>query len=104
MHFLGRDVGIFRYIVAAAHADVAVHLRHFCRVDFSHQAKLFFRASQKHFPLNLRVRVVRVGLSAYSVHFFDNLPRQIFRGRAGVVDVYLIARFYFTGIIYQIFC
>ena len=104
IHFIGGHIRQLRYVVASADADIAVHLRHFLSRQICHDPDLLFRTVQQHFPLNLRVNIVYKGKTARGIDFLYQLSRQIFCGRTGIIDIYLVPCLYPAGIVYQIFC
>ena len=103
LHPLFRDVGEFVAVVAAAHADVTVHLVHKIRVALRPYVEHFVACAFQHLALYLAVAYVHEGHPARGIYRLHQQGRE--RGiRARNVNPDLVALLHGAGIIHEIVC
>ena len=103
LHSVLGDVGKFVAVVAAAHADVAVHLVHERRIALSPYLQHFVRCAFEQLAFYLAFGAEHKRHSARGVHRLYEQGSE-FRPRARNVDPHLVALLYGAGVVHEIVC
>ena len=102
LHNLSVCIREFKAVLAAANADICLHIAHLHLVVFRHSLKKFFAAALHYLTLDFIVSDGYERIAACGVYFFYEQVHELIR-HAGRLDEYVLTGLYLARVINEIF-